>query len=101
MRLALLFCLLGTVAHAGGLKSRQHTAERAGVHLALHEKWRPGEEGKWKKNGKVVLLVHGGTWSSKCTFDPLASYSLMDALAEQGFDVWAVDLHGYGASGST
>ena len=84
-----------------GIKMREHEVERGGVKLVMLEKWLPGEESKWKSNGKVVLHVHGATWSSHCTFDPLEGYSLMDALAQAGFDVFAIDLHGYGRSGKT
>lgn len=86
---------------SGGLKSHEHQVERAGVMLSLTEKWNPAEEGKWRQNGRVVLLVHGATWSSKCTFDPAENYSLMDTLANEGYDVFAIDLHGYGKSGKT
>jgi pimeloyl-ACP methyl ester carboxylesterase len=99
MNVASILILSATLAHAGALKSRDHTTERGGVKLALIEKWKPGNESKWKANGKVILLVHGATWSSKCTFDAVPGYSMMDALAEDGWDVWALDLHGYGASG--
>src|SRR4051812_25950382 len=77
-----------------GLKSRESETERAGVKIALYEKWNPTEEKNWKANGKVILLVHGATWSSRCTFDSVEGYSLMDTLAEQGWDVWALDIHG-------
>lgn len=79
-------------------RSREHKVERDGVRLALYERWAPSEEKNWKGNGRVVLLIHGGTWSSRCTFDPVPQASLMDALADEGFDVWAVDLHNFGAS---
>lgn len=79
-------------------KSREHKVERDGTRLALYERWAPSEEKNWKGNNRVVLLVHGATWSSRCTFDPLPQASLMDALADEGFDVWAVDLHNYGGS---
>ncbi len=88
-------------ANSKGLKSHEHQVERAGVMLSLTEKWNPAEEGKWRQNGRVVLLVHGATWSSKCTFDPAENYSLMDTLANEGWDVFAIDLHGYGKSGKT
>src|SRR2546430_2119450 len=81
-----------------GLKSRELETERNNLRIALYEKWRPADEKAWKKNGKVILLVHGATWSSRCTFDAVEDYSLMDSLAEQGYDVWALDLHGYGRS---
>jgi pimeloyl-ACP methyl ester carboxylesterase len=96
-----LLALAGVARANGHLKSHEHTTERAGLNISIYEKWLPGEEQKWRQNGKVVLLVHGATWSSHCTFDPVENYSLMDTLAEQGWDVWAVDLHGYGKSGKT
>jgi pimeloyl-ACP methyl ester carboxylesterase len=83
------------------LKSRELKTERAGIELTLYNKYNAAEENNFKQNGRVVLLVHGATWSSKCTFDPAPGYSMMDTLAEAGFDVWAVDLHGYGKSGRT
>jgi pimeloyl-ACP methyl ester carboxylesterase len=101
VRLVLAGVLLVSGAAHAKLKSKEHTTERGGLKLALTERWKAGEESKWKTNGKVVLLVHGATWSSRCTFDTAPGYSLMDALAEDGWDVWAVDLHGYGASGRT
>jgi pimeloyl-ACP methyl ester carboxylesterase len=82
------------------IKSRELKAEREGLQLKLYEKWRAGNEESWKQNGKVILLVHGATWASKCTFDPdpERGYSLMEVLADGGFDVFALDLHGYGKS---
>lgn len=110
----LLFLLLSGPAHAGDrrpsrpaapppreIKSRELMAEReGGLKLKLYEKWRVGNEETWKQNGRVILLVHGATWASRCTFDPDPDhgYSLMDVLADAGFDVFAVDLHGYGKS---
>ena len=103
--LAILLMALAAPAAAApaakGIKSHEYDTERAGVKIALYEKWLPGEEKNWKQNGKVILLVHGATWSSHCTFDPVEGYSLMDTLAEQGYDVWAIDLHGYGKSGKS
>ena len=85
------------------IKTRELIAEREGLKLKLYEKWRAGSEDAWKQNGKVVLLIHGATWASKCTFDPDPEhgYSLMEVLADAGYDVFAVDLHGYGRSERT
>lgn len=59
--------------------------------------------------GKVVLMVHGGFWPSDVAFDldcPVAvegagdgcSYSWMEVLARQGFDVFAMNMTGHGNS---
>jgi pimeloyl-ACP methyl ester carboxylesterase len=48
---------------------------------------------------RTVLLMHGATFSSGSLFDaPVGGASFMDQLAAAGFDVYAVDVRGYGAS---
>ncbi len=47
----------------------------------------------------TVLMMHGATYSSGSLFDiPMEGQSFMDYLALAGFDVWAVDVRGYGGS---
>src|ERR1700736_5453420 len=47
----------------------------------------------------TVIFVHGTTQASESTFDlPLDGFSWMDYLAEHGYDVYLVDLRGYGGS---
>ena len=60
----------------------------------------------WSKHGTrttrgAILLLHGRTWSSLPNFDLHAggrSASLMDALAADGYAVYALDQRGYGAT---
>ena len=48
---------------------------------------------------KTVLFVHGATYGSSDTFDyQMSGQSWMDHLAAQHFDVWCLDLLGYGQS---
>ncbi len=50
-------------------------------------------------SGRVVLFVHGGTQPSAYGFDlPFGDYSWMAYLARAGFDVFAMDMTGYGWS---
>src|SRR5438034_9785369 len=56
------------------------------------------------KSGKVVLLAHGAGTPGRIAFDlhtperSAVTYSLMDYLAGQGFDVFTVDYQNYGRS---
>jgi len=48
---------------------------------------------------RVVLFVHGAGTPAEVAFDvPHAGYSWMAYLAEAGFDVFSVDMTGYGRS---
>jgi pimeloyl-ACP methyl ester carboxylesterase len=48
---------------------------------------------------RTLLLMHGATFSSGSLFDvPMGGASFMDQLAIAGFDVYAVDVRGYGGS---
>ena len=48
---------------------------------------------------RILLYVHGATYPSETAFDlPLGGRSMMDFIAEQGWDVYLVDLRGYGGS---
>jgi pimeloyl-ACP methyl ester carboxylesterase len=48
---------------------------------------------------RTVILMHGATYGSGSLYDtPIEGYSFMDYLAREGFDVYAVDVRGYGDS---
>jgi len=48
---------------------------------------------------RILLYVHGATYPSESAFDlPLDGRSMMDLIARQGFDVYLVDVRGYGGS---
>jgi pimeloyl-ACP methyl ester carboxylesterase len=47
----------------------------------------------------VVLFVHGATYPAETAFDlQLEGLSWMDYIAARGYDVWLVDIRGYGKS---
>ncbi len=55
--------------------------------------------------GRIVFILHGATTSGRVNYDvqvpgvPLGqSFSLMDQLARQGYDVWTMDYQNYGRS---
>ena len=48
---------------------------------------------------KTLLFVHGATQPAEATFDlPLEGVSWMDYIASRGWDVYLVDVRGYGTS---
>lgn len=48
---------------------------------------------------RTLLYVHGATYPSETAFDlPIEGVSMMDLFAEAGFDVYLVDVRGYGGS---
>lgn len=107
MRLSIVFTLVllthllvpaARAAHpAAGVA---HTVERDGLRLSLWERRPPGAGPTYRPDpAKVVLLLHGATWSGRPDFDlQIRDYSLMDALARAGYDAFALDIHGYGGS---
>lgn len=48
---------------------------------------------------KILLFVHGATYPAETAFDlELNGLSMMDYIAQHGFDVYLVDVRGYGRS---
>jgi pimeloyl-ACP methyl ester carboxylesterase len=68
-----------------------------GVQLYVRNK-RPRDLASFRPDN-VVLFVHGATYPSETAFDlPLEGMSWMDYIAARGYDVWLVDVRGYGRS---
>jgi len=69
----------------------------AGVELFVRNK-RPAGMQTFASD-RTVLFVHGATFPSESTFDlPLDGLSWMDFIARAGYDVYLVDVRGYGGS---
>ena len=69
----------------------------AGIELFLRNK-RPENLNAFTP-ARTVLFVHGATYPAHTAFDlPLGGLSWMDYIAGQGFDVWCLDIRGYGRS---
>ena len=69
----------------------------AGIELYVRNKRLSSTKVFTKDN--VLLFVHGATYPSETGFDlRLDGLSWMDVLAQQGFDVYMVDIRGYGKS---
>ena len=83
-------------AAAPAIEGREHWTRKGDVRLFLWEK-RPASG---HAPAGTVLLVHGSSMASQPAFDLQVPGrpSLMDALAGLGYDVWSVDMEGYGRS---
>lgn len=69
------------------------------VALYVREKVRSDLASSAPGAAKVVLFVHGNTYPSATAFDaPFAKYSWMNYLAQNGFDVFGMDIESYGWS---
>jgi pimeloyl-ACP methyl ester carboxylesterase len=99
MRRLLLFLLWFGPAHAQTVVTEEFTLPSidAGINLYVRNKHVAGES-RFPPE-KVLLYVHGSTYPSETTFDfAVDGYSWMDYIARRGYDVYLVDVRGYGRS---
>src|SRR4030088_2495418 len=68
-----------------------------GIELFVRNKHPAGTESF--PSDRILLYVHGATYPSETAFDlPIEGVSMMDLIAARGFDVYLVDVRGYGRS---
>jgi alpha-beta hydrolase superfamily lysophospholipase len=91
-------------AGAPEIWSGEYTAKKGEVSLAVYRK-RAGEPKPGETPLRVLLLVHGSSISAQPSFDLAVpghdDYSVMNAFAKLGYDVWTVDHENYGRSSRT
>src|SRR5947208_16834261 len=69
----------------------------AGIQLYIRNK-RPAGMTHFPAD-RILLYVHGATYPSETAFDlPIEGASMMDLIAARGYDVYLVDIRGYGRS---
>src|ERR1700753_3612309 len=68
----------------------------AGIQLFVRNKHLAGKE---SSPDKILLFVHGATYPAETAFDlPIEGVAMMDLIAMRGYDVYLVDVRGYGHS---
>ncbi len=69
----------------------------AGIELYMRNK-RPAGMTNFPAD-RILLYVHGATYPSETAFDlPIQGASMMELIAARGYDVYLVDIRGYGRS---
>jgi alpha-beta hydrolase superfamily lysophospholipase len=94
----------GEAKAAGEFWTADYWANKGDVKLAIYRK-RLDAPKAGEAPLPVLFLVHGSSISARSTFDLTVpgkgEYSLMDAFARWGFDVWTMDHENYGRSTRT
>ena len=97
---ALISCLfLGQAFAAGKIQMNEYMvqSDTPGISLYVRNKHLAGMK-KFTAE-KTLLYVHGSTYPAETAFDlSLGGTSWMEYMAARGYDVWLVDLRGYGKS---
>jgi pimeloyl-ACP methyl ester carboxylesterase len=88
-----------TAAAAQRLVNEQFMIDAADPGVKLYVRNKHPEDLKQFISEKTLLFVHGATQPSEATFDlPLEGMSWMDYIAQDGWDVYLIDVRGYGRS---
>jgi pimeloyl-ACP methyl ester carboxylesterase len=88
-----------TLDHYVPVKSLVPAIEGQVAQIYVHERVRADVVERQVPADRVVVFVHGAGTPAEVGFDvPRAGYSWMAYLAEAGFDVFSVEMSGYGRS---
>jgi pimeloyl-ACP methyl ester carboxylesterase len=79
------------------LEEHRIASDTVGIELYVRNK-RPARLAEFRAD-RTIVMVHGATYSSGSLYDvAFNGFSFLDYLAQAGFDVFAVDVRGYGRS---
>lgn len=96
---AFFIAVIQTMGHAASLVSEDIMVKSAdaGIEIFVRNK-RPADMKTFRPE-RTVLYVHGATYPAHTAFDlKLGDQSWMDYIASRGYDVYLLDLRGYGKS---
>jgi len=106
MSLLAIFCVVTMVGCAGissrgelNLVTESYMIQSRDPGIQLYVRNKRPESMTQFSGERTLLYVHGTTQAASSTFDlPLDGLSWMDYIARHGYDVYLVDLRGYGRS---
>jgi pimeloyl-ACP methyl ester carboxylesterase len=88
------------LAQTPGLVTEEIAVQSTDPRIRLYVRNKRPADMKTFRANRTVLFIHGGTYPAETSFDlKLAGVSWMDYIAARGFDVYFVELRGYGRSG--
>jgi pimeloyl-ACP methyl ester carboxylesterase len=100
-----LACLVASIFSSAAVQAKSPRLEatdtmipsgEAGIQLFVRNKHPAGRE---TARDKILLFVDGATYPAETAFDlPIEGVSMMDLIAARGYDVYLVDVRGYGRS---
>jgi pimeloyl-ACP methyl ester carboxylesterase len=94
-----LICSASALASEPRLVTEEFMLPTADVGISLYVRNKHPASLKSVGSDKILLYVHGATYPSETAFDlRLNGLSWMDYIAERGYDVYLVDIRGYGRS---
>jgi pimeloyl-ACP methyl ester carboxylesterase len=93
------FSSIGTAQPTVKLVTEQFMIDSADPGIRLYVRNKRPEDLLQFTSEKTLLFVHGATQPAEATFDlPIEGLSWMDYIAQHGWDVYLVDVRGYGRS---
>jgi pimeloyl-ACP methyl ester carboxylesterase len=88
------------LAQAPNLVTNEMTVQSTDPRIRLYVRNKRPADMKTFRANRTVLFIHGGIYPAETSFDlKLSGVSWMDYIAARGFDVYFVELRGYGRSG--
>ena len=97
--LLLLFGIAAQAASTPKLVVEEFMVPAADPGISLYVRNKHAQGAKKFPGEKILLFVHGATYPAETSFDlKLNGQSWMDYIAQRGYDVYLVDVRGYGKS---
>ncbi|MES2126516.1 MAG: alpha/beta fold hydrolase [Pseudomonadota bacterium] len=99
LRLLALFCMAAAAQAAPSLSTEEFMVPSTSPGISLYVRNKHATGVQDFSGDRIVLYVHGATYPAEGHFDlPLDGMSWMDYIAARGYDVYLVDIRGYGRS---